>query len=159
MRNLLFVLLCAAMVVSQCAWSEQSTEYPSHTTVKKVKRCFFYNSVKRAPLWLCKPQAEGMAIAAVGTATKSKAGFAHMQQMALADARMHLAQALSESAHPATKAEVDRAVITKFANESLEGTKIIKSVSGPHGSLYVLIGVDEESAQKLRKAIRQNKQE
>ena len=70
--------------------------------------------------------------------------------MALADARMHLAQALSESRHPTAKAESDSAEITKIANESLEGTIIIKSTSGPHGSLYVLIGIDEESAQKLR---------
>lgn len=153
MRNLLYVLLCAAMVVSHGAWSETLTEQPSNTTVKKVKRCLFTHSTKRAPLWVCKPHAEGLAVAAVGSATKSRAGFAHMQQMALADARMHLAQILSESAHPTAKSESDSAVVTKIANESLEGTKIIKSTSGPHGSLYVLIGIDEASAQKLRDEI------
>jgi len=153
MRNLLYVLLCAAMVVSHSAWGDELTATPSATSVKKVKRCLFNNSTKRAPLWVCKPKSEGMAVAAVGSATKSKAGLAHMQQMALADARMHLAQALSESAHPTAKTEVDSAVITKIANESLEGTKIIKSASGPHGSLYVLIGIDEASAQKLRDEI------
>ena len=153
MRKLLFVLLCVATVVSQCAWSEESNVNPSNTTVQKVKKCFFNNSKKRAPSWVCNPQAEGLVVAAIGSATKSRAGFAHMQQMALADARTHLAQALSESAQPTTKAEADSAVITKIANESLEGTKIIKSAAGPQGSLYVLIGVDEESAQKLREAI------
>lgn len=84
-----------------------------------------------------------MAIVAVGSATSSRAGFAHMEQMALADARMHLAQALSEFRHPTEKNQHDSAEITKIANESLSGTKIIKSAPGPHGSLYVLIGIDE----------------
>jgi hypothetical protein len=145
------------MVLSQCAWSEESSADPSATTVETVKKCFFNNSKKRAPLWVCKPQAEGMALAAVGSATKSKAGLAHMQQMALADARTHLAQALNESAPSTTKVEGENTVITKVANESLEGTKIIKSIAGPHGSLYVLIGVDEASAQKMREAISEKK--
>jgi hypothetical protein len=153
MLNLLYVFICTAIVVNQCAWGDQLTENLSNTTVKKVKRCYFNNSKKRAPLWICKPQAEGLAIVAVGSSTKSKAGLAHMQQMALADARIHLAQTLSESAHPTTNAASESAEITKIANESLEGIKIIKSTSGPHGSLYVLIGIDEESAQKLREAI------
>jgi hypothetical protein len=85
---------------------------------------------------------------AVGSATKSKAGTSFMEQMAVADARAHLAQKLNESAHPKIESsqdvvntpENDSAVITKIANESLEDTKILKRSYGPNGTLYILIG-------------------
>jgi hypothetical protein len=148
------------MVLSNYALGEDSASGTTQPTVKKVKRCLFTKSSKRAPLWVCDAHAEGLVVTAVGSASKTKAGFAHMQQMALADARTHLAQKLSESSQPAVEGreeaanqnttERGSALITKTTQESLEGTKVIKRTTGPDGTLYVLIGLDEAGVQKLR---------
>jgi hypothetical protein len=161
MRNLWCVLLSATIVLSGSAWS---AEVPStaNAKVKKAKKCVFPKSKKRAPAWVCNPHADGIEVAAVGSAAKSKAGKSFMEQMAVADARAHLAQNLHESAQPkaegsqdaANTSDSDSTVITKIANESLEDTKIIKRSYGPNGTLYVLIGIDEAGAQKLRDAVR-----
>ena len=162
MRKLLCVLL-SSMVLSSYAWSDQSTMTTTNPSVRKVKKCLFPNSKKRAPVWVCNAHADGM-VAAVGSATKSKAGLSFMEQMAVADARTHLVQNLRESVQPKVAGsgvdaankntnENGAAEITKIANESLEGTKIFKRIYGPNGTLYVLIGIDEISATKLREAI------
>ncbi len=49
---------------------------------------------------------------------------------------------------------IDGAAKTKITSESLENTKIIKRSFGPKGRLYVLIGIDEAGAQKLREIVR-----
>jgi hypothetical protein len=159
MRNLLSLLLIVTMVMSGYARSEDLTSVANQPTIKKVKRCLFTQSNKRAPLWVCDAHVEGLAVTAIGTAAKTKAGFAHMQQMALADARTHLAQKIVESSQskvPQSEevanlntTERDSALITKITEESLVGTKVLKRTLGPDGTLYVLIGIDEASAQKL----------
>ncbi len=159
MRNLLSLLLIVTMVMSGYARSEDLNSGTTQPTIKKVKRCLFTQSNKRAPLWVCDARVEGLALTAIGTAAKTKAGFAHLQQMALADARTHLAQKLVESSQPKlakseeeanlNTAARDSALITKITEESLVGTKVIKRTLGPDGTLYVLIGIDEASAQKL----------
>jgi hypothetical protein len=148
------------MVLSPYALGEDLSNGTNQPTVKKVKKCLFTKSSKRAPLWVCDGLAEGLVVTAVGSAPKSKAGLAHMQQMALADARMHLAEKLIEYSQPkvadseeaANKntTESGNAIITKITEVSLEGTKVIKSTSGPDGAMYVLIGLDEAGVQKVR---------
>lgn len=86
-----------------------------------------------------------------------------MEQMAAADARTHLAQNLSRSvqkkiASPANASNKDTAgresdLITRIANESLQGTKVIKKAYGPNGTLYVLVGLDEANAKRLNESI------
>lgn len=98
-------------------------------------------------------------MAAVGSATKSKTGISFMEQMALADARARLVQSLSDpkvggNQDAASTPASESTVITKIASETLEGTKIIKRTFGPKGTLYVLIGIDEAGAQKLRETVR-----
>jgi hypothetical protein len=161
MHSFRCVLLIATIALSSSVWS---TELPSTANAKasKAKKCVFPKSKKRAPAWVCNAHAEGMEVAAVGSSAKSKAGKSFMEQMAVADARARLAQKLSESAQPKTESSQDganppesgRTVIAKNTNESLENTKIIKRSYSPNGTLYVLIGIDEAGAQKLRNAIR-----
>lgn len=162
MRNFLFMLLSTVMVLSVDAWADTPT--PTATNIKKKNiRCVFPKSKKRAPNWVCNASASGLAVAAVGSAAKSGAGIAFMQQMADADARLHLARILHGSARQSlangkdADAKIteghDSALITKIADESLLGTKIMKRAYGPDGTLYVLVGVDETSAQKLHESI------
>jgi hypothetical protein len=160
MSNLLFVLLSATMFLGNYAVGEDLTTGTTQPTVKKVKRCLFTKSSKRAPLWVCDALAEGLVVTAIGSATKSKAGFAYMQQMALADARTHLAQKLNETSPPKSAGDAEMAntnatesgseLITKITEVSLEGTQVINRASGPDGTLYVLIGLDDAGVQKVR---------
>lgn len=162
MRNLLFMLLSSAMVLSVDAWADTTPSAATNIKKKNV-RCVFPKSKKRAPNWVCNASASGLAVAAVGSAAKSGAGIAFMQQMADADARLHLARILHGSARKSlangkdADAKItegrDSALITKIADESLLGTKIMKRAYGPDGTLYVLVGIDETSAQKLHESI------
>jgi len=168
MRIFFCVLLSATLVLGGYALGATPTTTASATAVdakaKKTKKCVFPKSMKRAPSWVCNGRADGLAVTAVGSAAKSGAGISFMEQMAAADARVHLARNLhgsikisgkrkisgSKDSATGVAADQDSALIT---DASLEGTKIIKSAYGPDGTLYVLVGLDEASAQKLRESI------
>ena len=160
MRNTC-MLLVVAMLMNGYAWGDNLATVAMPAKVNKAKKCFFPKSKKRAPAWVCNPQAEGLAVAVVGSSEKSKAGMAYMEQMAAADARVHLLQSLHESVQPEVadsedtknKNTADNNSTTKLTSESLTDTKIIKRTYGPNGTLYVLIGIDEMTAQKLREAM------
>lgn len=160
MRNFWCALLIATIALSSSAWSAEAS-WTASIQVKKAKKCVFPKSKKRAPVWVCNAHADGMEMAAVGSAVKSKAGKSFMEQMAIADARSRLIQKLSESAKFKVESRQNTAntsnsagtEITKIANESMENTKIIKRSYAPNGTLYVLIGIDESGAQKLRDAV------
>jgi hypothetical protein len=107
-----------------------------------------------------------MAVGAVGSAAKSDAGIAFMKQMAATDARVQLAQNVKvqvqnmikqyvETTGAASKETVDRvntSVTKQITDQSLSGTKIFRSITGPDGTLYVLVGLDEAQTQKLTEA-------
>jgi hypothetical protein len=148
MSKFVSVLLSVSMCLSGYAWADTQSETKSKTV--KAKKCLFPKSKKRAPAWVCDAHAEGLALAAVGVAPKSKAGLALMEQMAEADARAKLAKevrGVEQSSAAAAEAAADSEYIT-----ALEGSKVIKHAYGPNGTLYVLMGFDAAEAQKLRGA-------
>ncbi|OGS95657.1 MAG: hypothetical protein A3H31_09725 [Gallionellales bacterium RIFCSPLOWO2_02_FULL_57_47] len=161
MRKIVCVLLSATLFLGADAFGGT----PTKTTGKaiKAKKCLFPKSRKRAPSWVCGAPADGSAMTAVGSAVKSGAGISFMEQMAAADARMKLARNLRGTGQKASAgsadvagrdtAESDSALTTRIADESLQGTKIMKKASGPDGTLYVLVGIDAEMAQKLHESI------
>lgn len=131
-----------------------------------VAECTFPNSSQPAPLWVCDAPVEGMAVGAVGSAAKSDAGIAFMKQMAATDARVQLAQNMkvqvqnmikqyAETTGAGSKETVDRvntSVTKQITDQTLTGTKIFRSATGPDGTLYVLVGLDDVSVQKLTEA-------
>ncbi len=160
MRKIFCVLLSAAMVLSADALGDPQAAPGAGVT--KAKKCLFPNSGKRAPAWVCNARAEGMALTAVGSAAKSGAGIAFMEQMAAADARARLAGDLRRSVETRiqrstdsskNKAGRDGALITRITNDSLQGAATIKSAYGPDGTLYVLVGLDEANANRLIESI------
>ena len=140
MRKLLSVMLSAAMLSTSFARGEDLTEVGTSSIVKKSPKCLFPKSKKRAPAWVCEAHAEGMAVAAMGSATKSKAGESFMEEMAVADARTHLVQSLSKTRQHKNSASSGEAT-SQLTDASLENSKVIKHVYGPDGTLYVLIGI------------------
>ena len=149
MRKLFCMLLSAAMVLSANAFADTRAPAAAGAKVMKAKRCLFPNSRKRAPDWVCDARADGMALTAVGSAAKSGAGISFMEEMAAADARVHLARNLRRSVQNRLQGDRDSALITRIANDSLQGAGIVKSAYGPDGTLYVLVGIDEQNAKKL----------
>jgi LPP20 lipoprotein len=131
--------------------------------VEKVAECVFPGSDKAAPLWVCDAPVEGMTVGAVGSSPKSDAGIAFMKQMAATEARVQLAQNMkvqvqnmikqyAETTGAGSKETVDRvntSVTKQITDQTLQGTKIFRSIVGPDGTMYVLVGLDEAAAQKL----------
>lgn len=151
MSKLVCVLLSVSMILSGYAWADTPPVSKSKTV--KAKKCLFPKSKKRAPAWVCDAHADGLALAAVGVAPKSKAGMALMEQMAEADARAKLAKAVrgvEQSSAAAGEVAADSSYLA-----ALEGSKVIKRAYGPNGTLYVLMGFDASDVQKLRGAGRQ----
>jgi hypothetical protein len=149
----LFSVSVIALGITACA----------STPPVKEAECTFPGSDKSAPLWVCDAPVEGMTVGAVGTATKSEAGIGFMKQMAATEARVHLAQQMkvqvqnmikqyAETTGAGSQETVDRvntAVTKQITDQSLQGTKIFRSIVAPDGSMYVLVGLDELAAQKL----------
>ena len=120
----------------------------------------------KAPGWICSETADGIEVAAVGTAQKSGAGQSFMKQMAATDARVQLAQRMKvevrnmikqyvETTGAADDETVDKAMtsVTKqITNETLVGSRIITKHTSPKGNLYVLLGMDAASVQKASEA-------
>jgi hypothetical protein len=131
--------------------------------VEKMAECVFPGSDREAPLWVCDAPVEGMTVGAVGAAAKSDAGIAFMKQMAATEARVQLAQNMkvqvqnmikqyAETTGAASAETVDRvntSVTKQITDQTLQGTRIFRSIVGPDGTMYVLVGLDEVGAQKL----------
>jgi hypothetical protein len=161
MRVLLCVMLSVTLAAGGDAWGEAQASAAPAANVKKANKCTFPKSRKRAPEWVCTGRAEGLAVAAVGSAAKSKAGISFMEQMAAADARARLVREVRELVRkkmggaPAAGKKADErdgASIT-ITNDSLQGAKVEKKVYGPKGTLYVLVGLDAENAKQLVESI------
>ena len=149
-RTLLLVL--PALAVTACS-----------TPAPKTAECVYPSTDKNAPLWVCDAPVEGMSIGAVGSSPKTDAGVGFQKQMAAADARVQLAQMMKirvenmikqyvETTGAASHETVDKvntSVTKQITDQTLQGTRIFRSVDAPDGTMYVLVGLDEGAAQKV----------
>ncbi len=131
--------------------------------VEKAPECVFPGSKEAAPLWVCDAPVEGVTVGAVGSAAKSGAGLEFMKQMAATAARVQLAQQMkvqvqnmikqyAETTGAGSKETVDQvntSVTKQITDQTLVGTKIFRSAQAPDGTMFVLVGLDEASVQKL----------
>lgn len=150
----MFLISAVVMGVAACT-----------TPAKKevVSECVFPGTSTAAPLWVCDAPVEGMSVGAVGSAAKSEAGVSFMKQMAATDARVQLAQNMkiqvqnmikqyAETTGAGSAETVDRvntSVTKQITDQTLQGTKVIRSITAPDGTMFVLVGLDEAAAQKL----------
>lgn len=112
-----------------------------------------------APGWVCDQPVEGFELTAVGSTAKSAAGHDYMKSMAATSARIQLAQAMQVEArnmikqYIETSGEADQQTVDKvmtsvtrqISNQTLVGTRIVKTRMSPNGALYVLVGMDKTS--------------
>lgn len=133
-----------------------------------VAECVFPDSPRDpAPLWVCDGPVEGVAVYAMGSHEKSAAGPAFMKDQATAVARVRLAQNMrtrvtnmikqfAETTGAASSETVDRTntnVSKLITNETIEGSRIFRSITSPAGSFYVLVGIDPALAEQQTKAV------
>lgn len=149
------------LLISAVALGVTACSTPAKKEV--AAECVFPNSEKAAPLWVCDGPVEGIAVAATGSAPKSAAGIDFMKQMAATSARTKLAQQMqvhvqnsikqyAETTGVGDSETVDRvntSTTKQITDQSLVGTKTVRSITGPDGTMYVLVGLDDVSAQKL----------
>ncbi len=121
-----------------------------------------------APKWTCTPFVDG-AIAALGTAPKSKAGYGFQYREALAQGRSNLAQQIQtlvkDKVEQFTRStgvgdsevvdKVSTQVSKQVAKVTLKGSKPVDSWQAPSGTLYLLVAVPEKSVnESAKKAVK-----
>ena len=164
MSKLSNLLICSALALGLAACeSNPSKEAPKS---KVVADCVFPNTQEPAPGWVCDEPVDGVSVSAVGSAEKSGAGIDFMKQMAATSARVQLAQRMrvhvansikqfaetTGAGKDETVDKVNTSVTKQITDETLVGTKIFKSRAAPDGTMYVLVGLDEASAEALTKS-------
>ncbi len=128
-----------------------------------VYDCVFPTTNTPAPGWVCDEPVPGVAVSALGIAEPSQAGISYMKDIASTDARGRLAEQMQVVVQKMVKKylgttgvgnaqSIDAAsssTIRSITSQSLEGSKIYKSRTGPNGRLYVLVGLNESSKDKV----------
>jgi hypothetical protein len=158
-RYVLSLLAFGMLGLAGCASAPKATHVAA-------PECMFPDSQQVAPGWVCNMPVPDAAVTAVGIASKSAAGPAFMRQMAMTDARVQLAQTVrvrvrnmikqyaetTGAANQQTVDQVNTSVTKQITDEALVGTKLLRTITGPDGTLYALVGVDTASAQQIAEA-------
>jgi hypothetical protein len=128
-----------------------------------MAECTFPDSPEQvAPGWVCDEPVAGVELSAIGYAQKSSAGLSFMKQMAVADARVQLAQSFKThvtnmikqyaettgAADSETVDQVNTSVSKLITSETLIGSRLFKSRTSTVGGLYVIVGLDSSNVQK-----------
>ena len=153
--GLILKLVAVLALITAC-----STNKEKETVVlEPLPDCLFQNGQTIAPMWVCGSNIEGYTASAVGSWAKSAAGQGFMKQQAAAQARVELAQSIriqvsnqikqyAETTGVGATETVDQVVLSVTSNitdESLMGSRILRSINGPNGEIYVLVVIDEKN--------------
>ena len=148
-------------IVLACAAAALLASCSSGDTKLEELDCVFPDApTEAAPGWICDEPVDGIAVSAVGVAAKSAAGHSFMKNMATTDARVQLAQSMTVhvqnmvkqyaettgAADTETVDKVNTSVTKQITDETLVGTKILKTRTSPNGALYILVGMDASLA-------------
>ena len=140
---------------------------PAAAPPKARSRCVFPDSPREsAPLWVCSKQAPGVALAAVGSHRKSKAGVQFTKDQAVASARVALVQSMTQqlgrklrgyAAQQKLGGAAANKLITpafeQLTRQSLVGSRIVQQATSRKGTIYVLVGIDPEQASQATRDI------
>ena len=146
----------AALVITGCG------EQPQPKQEEPDFRC--HKDGVLAPEWACTPVVDG-AIAAVGSAEQTAAGYNMQMTEAMGNARDALARQIeikvknklenfTRTTGVGEGAAVDKVVTNvskQIASVTMNGSKLIKSWTSPKGTLFVLVAVPEKSVNKAAK--------
>jgi len=129
--------------------------------------CTFPDSPSiEAPGWICDEPVAGVQVSAMGSAAKSAAGTSFMKTQAVTSARVQLAQNAQVEVsnmvknyvettgigNSQTVDKVSTSVTKQITTQTLNGSRIYKSRTGPSGTIYVLVGMDSAAVSKTAKS-------
>lgn len=153
----IYVLLSAVALIGVAGCSGAPTK-------EKVADCVFpSNPSEAAPDWVCTGSAEGAEVSAVGSEKIVSGEVDFAQTMAVASARVkmagqmktHVAAMIKKymettgAGSGATVDKVNTSVTKQITDETLVGSKMIKSRTSSDGTVYVLVGISEAAVQKM----------
>jgi len=144
-----------------CSSTKEKPKEPASATT-----CVYPNSTVIAPDWVCDVPVKSLVLSAVGIAEPSKAGFSFMKDIAAADGRGRLAEQLQGEVKKMVKQylgttgkgdseTVDAAAsstLKTITHQTLVGSRVHQTRTGPNGRLYVLVGIDEAAKTQVVKA-------
>lgn len=157
----LILIAATALLLAACGGRTDQAEAPPP--------CYYPNTEQEAPGWVCDQPVDGLELTAVGSHPESGAGMDFMRQQASASARVQLAQIFTVHVQNMIKqyAEttgtgetetvdlVNTSVSRLVTDEYLVGSRIYDSRVANDGTLYVLVGMDDNvTAQNTRDALR-----
>ena len=130
-----------------------------------VADCVFHLTEKAAPGWICDEPQPDLKTQAVGIAPFSKGGVSFMKDLAAAQARGKLAEQFKVDVGTVVKRYLSntgigdaetidtaaKSVARTISSETLIGTRIYKSRTGPNKEMYVLVGLDTTAAEQSTK--------
>lgn len=151
------VILASVVAVSLSACGSNPVKQQA-----AVDACMFPGSEKVAPVWVCRRPVEGMIIG-VGSYPKSKAGYQFMTDMAAAAGRKEIASNVKIYVSAMVKnslqntgigdtESVDAAADSttkQITDGALAGSKIVNSITGPDGEMWVLVAMDQNAADQV----------
>ena len=159
MKHKLFLLAAAPVVLlAACASGPQPA-----ASAAVVADCVFPDgSGEAAPGWICDEPVAGVAVSAVGVYRPTNAGISFQKDQATADARGKLAEQFQVQVDKMVKSylgttgvgdsetidSVSQSVLKTVSSKTLHGSKVFKSRKGPDGSMYVLVGFDEDNTRQ-----------
>lgn len=157
------IIVLGVATLSLVACDRKEEDKVAKPLVAPVPSCVFPNTNMPAPNWICDEPVEGLELQAVGIAEKSAAGISYMKDLAAADARGKIAEQFkvrvdkmvksyigtTGAADEETVDRVAESVLKTVTSETLVGSKVYKSRTGPGGRLFVLVGLDPKNVQKV----------
>ncbi len=160
MKKLALSVILSASMLGLVACGGKANIKPD---MAAVPDCVFPDTEMVAPGWVCDEPVPGLDVQAVGISEKSAAGVSFMKDMASADARGRLAEQAQVRVQKMIKKylsttgvgkteTVDAAAsstIRTITNDTLVGSRVYKSRTGPNGRLFVLMGLDSAAAAKV----------
>ena len=156
--NRLFILMLTPLVLLAACSSS-----PERSGSSALADCVYPDgSDKAAPGWICDEPVAGVSVSAVGIAGPTKAGPSFQKDTATADARGKLVEQFQVQVDKMVKSylgttgigdsetvdSVSQSVLKTVSSDTLYGSKVFKSRVGPDGSMYVLVGLDENATRE-----------
>lgn len=162
MNKVIFGLAVSVATVSSI-WLVGCAAKPVAAAPEVALECAFPGTRTAAPLWVCDAPVPDYEVAAVGTYEKTAAGIQFQKDHAVAGARVALAQRMkthvanmikqyAETTGAGSTETVDKvnASVSKLiTDQSLEGSALVRSISAPDGTMYVLVAMTPLQVQKV----------
>ena len=157
MNRLFLLMLTPLVLLAACSSS------PERSGSSALADCVYPDgSDKAAPGWICDEPVAGVSVSAVGIAGPTKAGPSFQKDTATADARGKLVEQFQVQVDKMVKSylgttgigdsetvdSVSQSVLKTVSSDTLYGSKVFKSRVGPDGSMYVLVGLDENATRE-----------